>query len=120
MLSQGWITAEEYLDYRDSFQKLIRGEKIQPVVFKMKINGKWDYNKIHIKIVNQLLKQSYGTGSSSVTVSASIEIAVWTMEKSFEDLYKMADQALYKAKDKGRDRYHIILKDQDRSILHIE
>ncbi|MFR3768534.1 MAG: diguanylate cyclase domain-containing protein [Blautia sp.] len=47
-------------------------------------------------------------------------IAVWTTEKSFEDLYKMADQALYKAKDKGRDRYHIILKDQDGSILHIE
>lgn len=53
MLSHGWITAEEYPDYRDSFKKLIRGEKIQPVVFKMKINGKWDYNKLHIKIVNQ-------------------------------------------------------------------
>lgn len=254
MLSHGWITAEEYPDYRDSFKKLIRGEKIQPVVFKMKINGKWDYNKLHIKIVNQnrmigfledyneqmlqeqkikeiriksqtdsltglynrehftiecnkyikeeannpngkisalflldldhfksandtlghmtgdqilrecgnkmkaiiretdlagrlggdefvlfirnakdmqslricaekvnrVLKQSYGTGTNSVTISASIGIAVWTTEKSFEDLYKMADQALYKAKDKGRDRYHIVLKDKDGSILQIE
>ena len=70
--------------------------------------------------VNQVLKQSYGTGTNSVTISASIGIAVWTTEKSFEDLYKMADQALYKAKDKGRDRYHIVLKDKDGSIFQIE
>lgn len=70
--------------------------------------------------VNQVLKQSYGTGTNSVTISASIGIAIWTTEKSFEDLYKMADQALYKAKDKGRDRYHIVLKDKDGSIFQIE
>lgn len=254
MLSHGWITAEEYSDYRNSFQKLIKGEKIKSAVFKMKINGKWDYNRIHVKIVNQnrvigfledyneqmvqeqkikeiriksqtdsltglynrehfvvecnryikeennnpngkisalflldldhfksandtlghmtgdqilrecgnkmkavirdtdlagrlggdefvlfirnakdiqalricaekvnqALKQSYGTDRNSVTVSASIGIAVWTTEKSFEELYKMADQALYKAKDKGRDRYHILLRDKDGSILQIE
>lgn len=179
MLSHGWITAEEYPDYRDSFKKLIRGEKIQPVVFKMKINGKisalflldLDHfksandtlghmtgdqilrecgNKMKAIIretdlagrlggdefvlfirnakdmqslricaekVNQVLKQSYGTGTNSVTISASIGIAVWTTEKSFEDLYKMADQDLYKAKDKGRDRYHIVLKDKRMEVF---
>jgi len=35
-------------------------------------------------------------------------VAVCTEESSFEELYQLADKALYMAKDKGRDQYQIL------------
>ncbi len=242
MLLHEWITSEEYSAYQEIFYNLITGKKIKPTIFKLKIDGKWDYNKIHIKTVSQdrvigfledynqqmiqeqkieeirvksqtdsltglynreyftqecnryieagqraddervsalfildldyfkkandtlghmmgdqILKECgykiksvirdtdlagrlggdefvlfirnakdvsslcicaekvehalqavYGSGQTTVTISASIGIAVWTTETSFAELYKLADEALYTAKNKGRDRYEII------------
>lgn len=53
MLKNKRISADEYEVYRGIYHSLITGKKLGPVVFKMKIDGKWDYNKIHIKTVNQ-------------------------------------------------------------------
>jgi diguanylate cyclase (GGDEF)-like protein len=44
-------------------------------------------------------------GSASIPIRASIGVAAWSaMMRSAADLYAAADQALYRAKDLGRDR----------------
>lgn len=242
MLARGWIASGEYPTYKEIFAHLTTGQKTEPVVFKFKINGKWDYHKIHIKTVsqervigfledyneqmvqeqrmeeirvksqtdsltglynreyfvrecvrcikdgkhpadgkvsalflldldhfklandtlghmtgdqilkecgrklraviretdlagrlggdefvlfiknvkdvssvhicaekiNRVLRCTYGTGTRNVAISASMGVAVWTEESSFEELYQLADKALYMAKDKGRDQYQIL------------
>lgn len=62
--------------------------------------------------VNRALHKIYGEGEKTVTVSASIGIAVVTKEKTFAELYKMADLALYEAKKQGRNRYYIMSKER--------
>lgn len=57
--------------------------------------------------INAALKRTYGE-EKTVTVSASIGIAVWTGERSFAELYKMADTALYKVKESGKDGYNLL------------
>lgn len=242
MLARGRITSGEYPTYKEIFDHLTTGQKMEPVVFKFKINEKWDYHKIHIKTVsqervigfledyneqmvqeqrmeeirvksqtdsltglynreyfvrecvrcikdgkhpadgkvsalflldldhfklandtlghmtgdqilkecgrklraviretdlagrlggdefvlfiknvkdvssvhicaekiNRVLRCTYGTGTRNVAISASMGVAVWTEESSFEELYQLADKALYMAKDKGRDQYQIL------------
>ncbi len=52
------------------------------------------------------LKETYSDENISVTVSASIGIAIYDKDgKSFEELYKHADQALYHSKNEGKNRY---------------
>ena len=53
MLARGQITSGEYPTYKEIFDHLTTGQKMEPVVFKFKINEKWDYHKIHIKTVSQ-------------------------------------------------------------------
>lgn len=42
MLARGWIASGEYPTYKEIFAHLTTGQKTEPVVFKFKINGKWD------------------------------------------------------------------------------
>lgn len=244
MLMNEMIVSDEYYEYKTVYENLMNGKNVEPVVLKLKIDGKWDYNKVHIKTINKnhivgfledyneqvyqkqkmqeitiknqidslttlynreyffvevekilketphcetgkisalflldldffkkandtlghitgdrilresgrimktiirstdlagrlggdefvlfirdardvsaletcakkintALHRSYGEGDKSVTISASVGIAVWTTEKTFTELYEIADKALYEAKNKGRNRYYIISK----------
>lgn len=70
---------------------------------------------IHIcaEKINCALQRTYGEEGKEVAISASIGIAVVTIETTFEELYQMADIALYKVKEKGRNGYHIITKEKE-------
>lgn len=65
-----------------------------------------DFKKCAEKI-NDRLRRTYGE-ENPVTVSVSIGIVIQTNEETFSQLYRSADKALYKAKEKGRDGYFII------------
>lgn len=71
-------------------------------------NGKCieDFKKCAEKI-NDRLRRTYGE-AETVTVSVSIGIVIQTNEETFSQLYRSADKALYKAKEKGRDGYFIL------------
>lgn len=57
--------------------------------------------------INAALVNTYGEGERSVTVSASIGIAVVQEEKAFQQLYERADRALYVVKEDQRNGYWI-------------
>lgn len=57
--------------------------------------------------INETLRATYGK-EKKVTISASVGVAVWTGEKNFAELYKIADTALYRVKERGRDGYYIL------------
>ena len=60
--------------------------------------------------INTALKHTYENGDKNVTISASIGIAIRNQETKFEELYQLADMALYKVKEKGRDGFEIAEK----------
>ena len=48
MLRNERICLEEYDKYNAIYESLTKGKSVEPVVLKLKIDGKWDYNKLHI------------------------------------------------------------------------
>lgn len=59
------------------------------------------------KKLNKALKRTYNRDGKEVAVSASIGIAVAEPGLSFEELYSMADAAVYDVKNVDRDGYQI-------------
>lgn len=57
--------------------------------------------------LNKSLRKIYSNSGKSVEISASIGVAVVTTETTFQELYKLADTALYTVKNQGRDGYFI-------------
>lgn len=57
--------------------------------------------------INAALVYTYGHGEQSVTVSASIGVAVAQEEKTFRELYERADRALYEVKADKKNGYRI-------------
>ncbi|MCR4657992.1 MAG: diguanylate cyclase [Lachnospiraceae bacterium] len=62
--------------------------------------------ELKAKSLCENLRETYSDENVSVTVSASIGISVYEKDgKSFEELYRHADQALYHSKNEGKNRY---------------
>ena len=56
-------------------------------------------------------------GASEVSVSVSVGVAIFEAGESFEELYQHADNALYLAKEKGRNRFEFYADSMDgRSV----
>lgn len=73
------------------------------MVFMIDIKGVEDALGIAKKL-NKMLTRTYSDSASSVTVTASIGIAMSNCtESDFASLYKLADKALYHTKENGRD-----------------
>lgn len=53
VLEKGWIRPEDLEKYRKLFGEIKNGGKIEPVVMELKLEGKWDCNKIHALTVNK-------------------------------------------------------------------
>ena len=64
--------------------------------------------------LNAALRRTYGTGERRIDISASIGIAVLTEETGFNELYRLADVALYRVKNSGRDGFYVISKDTEK------
>lgn len=64
--------------------------------------------------VNEAIRRTYGTGERKVTITASIGIAILTSETTFDELYRLADVALYRVKQSGRDGFYMISKDTEK------
>lgn len=64
--------------------------------------------KSKAKALNENLRHTYSNDDISVQVTASIGIAVYGVcGKSYQELYKAADQALYLSKNSGKDQFNI-------------
>lgn len=58
------------------------------------------------KLLNELIRRECRVGDDSVNISCSIGIAYYPIHGfTFEELFKSADEALYKAKELGKDRF---------------
>lgn len=77
--------------------------------FMLFMKGAADMDEVHeyARKLNDALRKSYGEKEKTVTVSASIGIAVVKEEKTFLELYEKADEALYKVKKHHRNGYMI-------------
>ncbi len=64
--------------------------------------------------MNEAIRRTYGAEDRTVTVTASIGVAVLTTETTFEELYRLADVALYRVKQSGRDGFYMISKDTEK------
>ena len=64
--------------------------------------------KLKAELLNTNLRKTYFGENTKYTISASIGVAYYPIHgKTFRDLYKMADTALYESKFKGKDCYSI-------------
>lgn len=52
-IKKGIIEKEDYEDYKYIYEGILNSREIDSIVFKIKIDGKWDYNRIHIKTINK-------------------------------------------------------------------
>ncbi len=57
--------------------------------------------------INQMLSHTYQANGHSVTVTASIGIALREPGMNFQELYQLADSALYEVKRNSKNNYHI-------------
>ena len=84
------------------------------VVFAKKIRTKENIEKIAVSL-NHILEKVYEKDGQQVKISASIGIAFCPNEgRSFKDLYKKADIALYKTKENGKNGYTIYKDEIER------
>ncbi len=62
--------------------------------------------KKRAEVISKALRCTYSSEHHEYKISGSIGIAMYPKDgKSFEELYKAADKALYKSKSDGKDRY---------------
>lgn len=58
--------------------------------------------------INTALRKTYVEAEKSVLITVSIGIAILTKETTFQELYRLADSALYKTKESGKDGYCVL------------
>ena len=62
--------------------------------------------------LNEAIKKPYLKDGKEIKISCSIGIAYYPKDgNSFENLFEAADDALYKAKSAGKDRFYVYTKD---------
>lgn len=68
-----------------------------------------------LKRILEVIAQPVDLGGQSVTVSASIGVTLYPLDDEDPDtLLRHADQAMYQAKQAGRNRYHVYDPEHDR------
>jgi diguanylate cyclase (GGDEF)-like protein/PAS domain S-box-containing protein len=72
---------------------------------------------VAIRRVLDAIAQPLTVADTPVTVSASIGVALYPLDDADPDtLLRHADQAMYAAKQEGRNRYHLFDPDHDRAV----
>ena len=80
-----------------------------------------DQPESSLPIINRLLaaaSQPVAIGSSALNVSASLGVTFYPQTEDVEadQLVRQADQAMYLAKQSGKDRYHVFDAEHDRDV----
>ncbi|MBQ0167375.1 MAG: diguanylate cyclase [Treponema sp.] len=82
------------------------------MVFLKDMRSKEDIISI-LKRLSESIHHTYAENDTEVTISASIGVAYVTPDiKSFQPLYKRADEALYDAKESGKNCYRFAQTDE--------
>lgn len=96
----------------NDFAFRIGGEEFCIITSDVNENDAYSYsNKLRVSIENTLIEHKKNTASNYVTVSIGLVIVKFkenTLIKS-SDIYIIADKALYKAKEKGRNKIEKII-----------
>lgn len=85
--------------------------------FVLLLGGLQDEHECDIAIARVIssLSQPFLVGSHTITISASIGVTLYPLDGSDTDtLLRHADQAMYEAKESGRNRYHLFDPESDR------
>ncbi len=71
--------------------------------------------ELKAKSLCENLRETYSDDNKSVTVTSSIGIAIYSKDgKTFEELYKHADIALYHSKNNGKNRFTFYSEDLEK------
>ena len=54
------------------------------------------------------MDRRFAFGEAEVDLSISVGVVIVEEEVSYDDLFKMADQALYSVKEKGKNNYRMV------------
>lgn len=69
--------------------------------------------------IHRAISQPYLLGNDSVSISASSGLAIYPLDDADPDtLLRHADQAMYEAKQAGRNRFHLFDAEHDQQIQH--
>lgn len=85
--------------------------------FVLLLGGLQDEHECDIALARVIsaLSQPFLVGSHTITISASIGVTLYPLDGSDTDtLLRHADQAMYEAKECGRNRYHLFDPETDR------
>ena len=70
-----------------------------------------EYIKKKAEKICQANRRAYTNGNETVNITSSVGIAIAPdFGEDFETIYKMADSALYRSKNGGKNCYHIYQK----------
>lgn len=84
--------------------------------FVLFIQGAKDLSAIEAcaQKVNDALYHTYYQEGKSMSVSASIGVAVFKNEATFNALYELADKALYKVKENNKNNYYVMTLESEK------
>lgn len=85
------------------------------VVFVREAGGRESVQAMAEK-TNAVLRRSYENDGKSVDISASLGVAILTTQTTFAQLYRLADKALYRAKNQGKDGSCILQEESPEEI----
>jgi diguanylate cyclase (GGDEF)-like protein/PAS domain S-box-containing protein len=71
-----------------------------------------------LRRILESLAQAFVIGENSLSISASIGVSLYPMDDAdFDTLMRHADQAMYQAKQAGKNRYHLFNTEQDQQVI---
>jgi diguanylate cyclase (GGDEF)-like protein/PAS domain S-box-containing protein len=108
--------AERLMEYKRSADTIARLGGDEFVILLLGLENESEYEHIMQRILN-IINQPFVIAQEQVKVSASIGISIYPDDDSDADtLLRHADQAMYQAKQEGKNRIHLFDKKKDIEV----